>query len=239
VQASEDQEKATPSSGWPPWLLWLAALLLVAVSVALVLRRGPAAQSHADSLDGKLQMFVRPKPGAAQPLGIDEAGALPVHAGGSMNMEVHLEQDAMIYLVWFDAEGNIVPLYPWNTDTLETKDIGQTPPVRRASKVVFSPLTLGGGWVFGKQSGSETIILLARRTPLPADLALGDLLKKLPPPPKLEDSATLATVRITAAKDRGAKSRIEPKDSPLATFLAPLADHFDLIHAIQLAHADD
>src|SRR5439155_19838255 len=86
------------------------------------------------------------------------------------------------------------------TDALEIKDISEPAPVRRATKVVFSPLVLGGGWVFGTRGGSETVLLLARRNALPPDIKLGNLLKELPSSPKLERSDEPITVRVTGRR---------------------------------------
>lgn len=193
----------------------------------------PAETSKVGPPEGKLQLFVRPRAGAPQPLSIDEAGALPIRAGGSMNMEVHLDKAAFIYLVWINSEGKLLPLYPWNTDTLEIKDVSEPFPQRRASKVVFSPLVLGGGWLFGSVGGTETVLLLARRSPLPDEVQLGDVLKELSAPPQLEESSNLATAHASASGNQ------EPKQSPLGAFITPLSKHFELIDAVQFAHVGE
>src|SRR5947209_14585416 len=96
-----------------------------------------------------------------------------------MTVEVHYNQPAFTSLVWLDGEGQAIPLYPWNYDSIEVKDLNQPPPTRRPSKVVISP-TLGTGWKFGQQGGLETVLLLARRTPLSEGTRLGALLGTVP-----------------------------------------------------------
>src|SRR5688572_16257478 len=168
------------------WLLPAALVLIAGGGAALALwfnSSGPGAAGTraAGPLDGKLMVFVRPPERAAEPRPVEDPGAAPVQAGGIMSLQVQLNQPAYAYLIWLDTEGKAVPLYPWNTKEMEIKDFDQPPPLRQAAKLVYSPL-LGGGWTFGSRGGMETVLLLARRTPLPEGTKLGALLAPLPPP---------------------------------------------------------
>jgi len=213
--------------------LLLVAVILVAAGFAAFrfsTRKPP--QPAEQPLDGQLSVFIR-RNLAAQPVEVDQPGALPVMARGSMSLEVHLNQPAFIYLVWLDSEGNIVPLYPWNTDNLEVKNVDEPPPVRRATKVVFSPLQLGSGWTFGPRGGAETVILLARHTALPDDLKIAGQLTSLPMP-EFENSTAFVKTRIPDRQNQS--SAPDSNHRALTDFLQPLARHFDLIEAVQFPH---
>jgi hypothetical protein len=114
---------------------------------------------------------------------------------------------------------------------LEVTDVNQPPPVRRAGKLVFSPL-LGGNWTFGDQSGPETVVLLARRTPLAEGTELGKLLRSEAAPSVVGGPSEVAKVELAGAPQGKKRSA----QGPLAEFLAPWAEHFELVQAVQFAH---
>src|SRR5262249_27125576 len=122
---------------------------------------------------------------------------------------------------------------PWNTDNLEVKNVDEPPPVRRATKVVFSPLQLGSGWTFGPRGGAETVILLTRHTALPDDLKIAGQLTSLPMP-GFENSTAFVKTRIPDPQNQS--SAPDSNHRALTDFLQPLARHFDLIEAVQSPH---
>src|SRR5439155_23003064 len=88
-------------------------------------------------LSRTLTVLVRPPDRTVEPVPVSDPGALPVQSSGAMTIDVELDEPAFIYLVWIDAEGRILPLYPWNNETLEIKDLSAPPPLRRATKRIF------------------------------------------------------------------------------------------------------
>src|SRR5262249_38084279 len=128
------------------------------------------------------EIFVRPALGNQDSVRVDEPNALPVREGGRMNLQAqfHQGQRAYPYLVWIDSQARVLPLYPWNLDELDVQDANAPPPARIATGSVRSP-GFSTSWKFGKQGGLETVLLLARRTPLPEGVRLGDLIGPLPP----------------------------------------------------------
>jgi hypothetical protein len=190
-----------------------------------------------------MMILVRPAGGAKDGLLVNEAGALPVRAGDWMSVEVRFNQPAFTYLVWLDGQGQAVPLYPWNYDIIEVKDVNQPPPARRPSKVIMSP-TLGTGWKFGQRGGLDTVLLLARRMPLSEDTRLGSLLGTLPTAKmrRRDEVAVLGlgggfdSVSTLVASNRGPEEEAKTTDEPLRALLVRLRDHFDLIRAVRFAH---
>jgi hypothetical protein len=159
----------------------------------------PGRPASADSLSGQLVVIVRPPERASEPRPIEEAGTLPVRADGAMSLQVQLDPPAYAYLVWLDSEGQVVPLYPWNHDSLEGRDVNQPPPARRPTGVLVNP-PIGGGLKFGKRGGMETVLLLARRTPLAADVRLGPLIGTVPPP-RMRHRDELVVLRLDPGAD--------------------------------------
>jgi hypothetical protein len=195
-------------------------------------------------LDGKLVVAVRPSGRGQQRFEVEEPGALPVKADGWMSLEVSLNQPAYVYLVWIDSTAQAVPLYPWNNDSVEVKDVNQPPPLRRAAREVISPMTIGSGWRFGPRGGLETVLLLARRTPLGEGTKLGSLLDPLPPTKlrRLDEVVILGlgggagTVSTLFAQERGSEEEARAIDEPLQALMVRLRDHFELIRAVRFAH---
>jgi hypothetical protein len=153
-----------------------------------------------------------------------------------MCLDARLDEPAFIYFVWIDSEGNILPLYPWNNERLEVTDIGQPPPLRRASKLVFSP-QLSNNWTFNNTPGVETVILLARQTALPEATKLADLLGSSAVPQSASPMQPITEARLQAVTPVS-RTTLPANDPGLAAFLLPFQSHFDLIHAFQFTHAD-
>jgi len=230
-----------------PWLLLAAIALFAGAAAALwfglpgQFRVGAWDQSGG-RLDGKLTVLVRPPVRSMEPIPVEEAGAAPVRDGGAMCLDAHLNEPAFMYFVWLDSDGNIWPLYPWNNERLEVKDVNEPPPVRRATKLVFSPL-LGGNWTFGESQGTEVVLLLARRTPLPAEVKLAELLAPLPadsqPTSKVTilglDGGAKAVSVLSPAASAGQPQTLAAGD-PLGQLMLRLGQHFELIRAVRFPH---
>jgi hypothetical protein len=247
---SSSHHAGPPSAQSTPLWRSFGPLAIFAVAVlaglAAALWLGAARRSAGDG-PATLTVFVRPNADAKQPLNVEDAGALPVRVGGSMTLEIRLKEPAFLYLVWQNSEGKVLPLYPWNTDRLEVTDISGTPPQRRASKVLFSPLQLGGGWAFGVEPGMETVLLLTRDEALPENFDLGKQLADLPPasaPRQPEEIVVLSvprrgrTVKTLTAKNRGNDKAGSDADAALKEVMLRLAKDFDLVHAVRFTHAE-
>jgi hypothetical protein len=198
------------------------------------------------ALEGELIVSLQPNERIKGMFALDEAGAAPVRGGGSMSIEARINPSAYMYLVWLNCDGKAVPLYPWNHDSLDVTDINQPPPVRRSATVVNNP-PIGGGWKFGKKGGLETVLLLARRTPLDEGTRLGSLIGPLPVPPvrHREEAAILGldagsdSVATILARHRGSAEEAQAVDEPLRSVMLKLRDHFEFIRAVRFAHVEE
>jgi len=223
-------------------LLVVGALIVCALGVAW--SRGWLGGASEPPLQGEFTVAVRQVGRAKDSLRIDEPGALPVRAEGWLSLEVHFNQPACAYMVWFDTEGRVVPLYPWNNEELDVTDINEPPPVRGASKIVMSPISIGSGWQFGKKSGLEAVLLLARRRPLPAGTRLGGLLTPLPHANARQPNEAVilgldpgATgISTILAQNRGAEAEAQAADEPLRAMMRRLHEQFELVRAVRFAH---
>jgi predicted Ser/Thr protein kinase len=158
-----------------------AACAIVLAGLALAF--WPAAEKGGRlvaALEGELLVRVwseDDKPG----LRVEQPGALPVRNKEQIQIEVRLKQAAHVYLLWLGSGGTVWPLYPWNVGPkLVYKDAGAAPPRRAASTVISSPPEQEMGWIMTGRSGLETILMVARRTPLPAEVSVGELIGSLP-----------------------------------------------------------
>ena len=164
-----------------------------------------------------------------------------------MSLHVDLNRPAFAYLIWLDSQGKVMPLYPWNSKDLDVTDVNQSPPLRRSAKLIYSPL-MGGGWTFGEQDGMETVLLLARSTPLPAETRIGDLLDPLPPPIPVRHPQEAVSLRLTGnrgdittpfAANRGDAQAAAAADEPLRAMMRRLSRHFELVQAVRFAHQSE
>src|SRR5688572_10350476 len=112
----------------PRWLLPAVVAVVIAAGTSLTLWYRPPPSPAKGPLDGKLIVYVRPPERASEPQPVEQAGATPVRSGGNMSLEAQLNQPAFAYFVWLDAAGNVLPLYPWNSQTMEVKDLREPPP---------------------------------------------------------------------------------------------------------------
>jgi hypothetical protein len=226
-----------------PWL-WLLLALLAAGGLLGGWWGGLLDRPRDVPISVNFIVAVRPSGRAQNLLGVEEPGAVPVRADGWMSLEAYFNQPACPYLVWFDCEGRVVPLYPWNDDTIDVTDFNQPPPLRRPTKLVISPMTIGSGWRFGRRGGLETMLLLARRTPLEQGTRLGALLEPLPAgavrqPNEvavLELSGAGRSVTALLSLNRGADDAARAVDEPLRARMVKLRDHFELVRAVRFAH---
>ncbi len=179
----------------------------------------------------------------------EDIGALPVRNGEQVRVEVRLNQPAHVYLLWLDSDGHVTPLYPWNRGyRIGLRHLGLPPPVLLPRAEVVSPVNRedgdGMGWPVEGGTGMDTILLLARRTPLPLAVDLADLVGETGPTP-LRDPRGYAVRgadegeplrELAADPPRGPGGEARALGEPLLRLMNRLRAHFPLVRAVQFAH---
>jgi hypothetical protein len=190
VPATEDPEPERPVTAPPPprrRRLWVAAALVLVAGglVAWRLVDGvirpwwPAAP-----LEGSIDVVIT-RTGRSLPMRLRHPEARPLRLGDRVRIEVELNRPAYVYVLWIDTEGKVWPLYPWVEGDWNRR--GTEESVR---ELVLPQSDLGGVRRDVREGppnyptragpeGMETLLLLARATPLPATVDLRGELPRL------------------------------------------------------------
>lgn len=252
---------ATPH-GWSGSSRFLAAVVLTAVVIGVVLWYGPpASQPHsqaATSSAGSSEPSARLSNGAVSAtvdvvvwdtknparkgLSLRAPGALPLRTGDQVRIEAQVAAAHYLYLIWIDSRGQAWPVYPWtpgNWDAIPSKQ-------RRLTRLSL-PEAADEGWPMQGEAGMETLLLLARESPLPASFILNAELTHLSAQPMQNPRSLVWFAEgepVTAQLDqlRG-PNFFDPQriDDPLLQtqrlIRESLKPHFPIIRAISFANA--
>lgn len=157
--------------------LVLIALLLLSPAVAMWRNQDRPADTGPLPLQGSIELTVwNPTRSFRQGLRIGDDQAVPLRSGDQVRLAVELNRPAYAYVVWLDTQGVPAPVYPWRLGDW------QNLPATCQSAVYFTlPEEPGTGWAMRtSRSGMETLLLLVRQSPLPADVSLRELLAAIP-----------------------------------------------------------
>ena len=174
-------------------------------------------------------------------LDVEDRRALPVRRGELVHLVARANRSAYFYLLWLDSQGRVDPLYPWSRD-FQSRAEAETPRTQLAC-----PAELDGGLRLTGPSGLETVLLLARRTPLPEKTDMASLIGPLSPSP-MRDPQELAVLgfdpgQTIAAVDRrvhrGLAKEVERIDEPLLRLMERLRPHFEFFRAVRFAYKGD
>lgn len=164
------------------WWLALAACLLLSVPAAFYLTSQrhetvPSPPSEApQAWSGWIDVRIW-EPGNPRRHGIrlNQLGALPLKAGDQVRIEGEVNRPAYLYVLWIDSTGKVWPVYPWLAGRWDRP--AQEQPIQRLSL----PSQPDEGWpIEAGPAGMNTLVMLARETPLSADVDLAGLLAGLP-----------------------------------------------------------
>jgi serine/threonine protein kinase len=232
---------------------WLAlALLLFGLCVTggvawrlwPVPRGKPGQEAHpgptAEPLKGSIDVTLTEKGNRRrQLLSLDDSGALPVKVGDEVRVEAQLNRPAYCYIVWIDAKGKVIPIYPWRGG-----EWGNRPAKEQAVKQVSLPEKAGDVWgIEAGPAGLETLLLLTREEPLAADVDMEKLLAGLGPQP-MEDERDVAWFEngLLVHDDvrRAPNLKSKPSSNPLVringVLHARLRNHFRYTRAVTFAN---
>jgi hypothetical protein len=95
---------------------------------------------------------------------LSDPRALPLRPADHFKITVEVDPPAYLYLIWVEEKGAAVPVYPWVLGNWGTRPAEEKPLHRLEVKAP------NGNWlkVTGDTPAMETVLLLARPTPLPA-----------------------------------------------------------------------
>ena len=107
--------------------------------------------------------------------------------------------------------------------------------------------TRSTGWKVRGKSGLATVLMVARRTPLPADVSLARLIDTLPPP-RLKNPHEWARLRnqedgpefrvLKRAFRRELEEDADEIEHPVVRVMGRLREHFEVIRAFRFAHQE-
>ncbi len=108
---------------------------------------------------------------------LDDPSTLPLRAGDQFLIEAKMSVPRYQYLVWIDVEGNVSPVFPW-----KNANWSELPEEHRPRAVLRLPSgDASSVWEIPQgPPGMETLLLLARESPLPESTDLEALLSDLP-----------------------------------------------------------
>jgi serine/threonine protein kinase len=118
-----------------------------------------------------------------QHLSLSDPGAMPLQHGDQIRIEAVVNRPAYLYIIWIDSEGVPQPVYPWKPGEWG-RPAGPEKPVDHLQLPEVADGVVKGwnvkGWKVQGPPGMETLILLARESPLPAEVDLRELFSGLP-----------------------------------------------------------
>jgi hypothetical protein len=126
-----------------------------------------------------------PRDAARRGVSIRDVSARPIRRSDQVRVKLTMNRPAYVYLLWVGGDGKVAPVYPWRPGDWRNRP-QQEQPIDHLSL----PPELDLGWPMGGGAGMETIVLLARETPLPPTVDLesavaGLQLQKLQSPDSL------------------------------------------------------
>jgi serine/threonine protein kinase len=171
------------------WPLAAAALLLATLVAALpvVSRFWPSTATHSPvgtaALKGSIDVVVTEQGNPRrQLLPLHDPAARPLKKGDEVRVVVKLNRPAYLYVLWIDTRGEVGPVYPWLEGEWER------PEQERVVQRLSLPEKPGDIWpIKPGPAGMETLVLLARETPLPREVDLAKALGDLGPQPLLDE----------------------------------------------------
>jgi hypothetical protein len=219
--------------GW----LWFPSASSGSRGQTLVIHQKPAPSA----LAGELIVRVWSEDGRKAGLKIEDPGAVPLLPGEQVHLEARLNQPAHVYLMWLDGQGHATLLYPRSDDKYGAEPSGDS-----LRETVQSPAALDKGHRMEGPGGLETVLLLARHTPLPLGTDLVALIGAFPPSP-LGDVLQVArggfdegqpVEALPVGQHRGIGEKAGNIDEPLLQLMERLRAHgpFDAIRAGRFAY---
>lgn len=179
---------------------------------------------------------------------IADPGTLPLRHGDGIRIEVTANRPVLLYLVWITSDGTAQPLYPWEPGRWDVC------PAREPIDRLLLPAPDAGGeygtWTVNSPPGLETVVVMARESPLFNDFCarLPTILSGFPAKARASDAGRAAWFEC---RDHDVfqleKARLNlnpvPVDDPIFQIQTRLRDRlgfrFSLIKAVTLVNCGE
>lgn len=218
---------------------WAAAVAVVGVLLLMIALAVWPGLTTAGKLTGTIDVVIWNSGNAQRrDLSLSDDGALPLIAGDEIRVEASVNRPSYLYVVWISPDGRASAVYPWSPG-----DWGRRPDREEPVSSVSLPEGLNTGWPMQGPAGMETLVLLARATPLPAEIRLRELLSGFPRQ-EIQDPRAIVWLdrgKVVDTLER-APQFFNPReiDDPVLTTQRLLAErlspHFQLIRAVSFAN---
>lgn len=184
ASAAEVERELARIQGWLRWRMWIVVATAVAAAVVALVGGSqlftaptdrsdgiPPLQGPAPAVPGSLQpvnhtgsvdlLVFREQNGLPVAVSLSDPQAMPLRPGDHVKLTAEVHPAAYLYLFWIDEKGNTVPMYPWTP--FQWGKRSEKGPDEKIE--VKDPR---GNWIKigGDTAGMETILMLARSTPL-------------------------------------------------------------------------
>jgi hypothetical protein len=145
-----------------------------------------------------------------------------------------------LYVLWIDPQGKVAPVYPWKPGHWESR-----PAIELPNDHLSLPEAADGAWPIQKGiAGMETLLLLARETPLSPQVDLRLLLGDLPQQTEQDARATVWFENGEVIQDDSERGpnffRVEKIDDPVLVTQRLLKErlqpYFDYSYAVSFAN---
>jgi len=157
----------------------------------------------------------------------------------SIRFELQLNREAYVYVIWIDGEGQATPIYPWADGDWNNRP---DPPRIRSLGL---PQGVDSFWKMSvTQSCSESVIVLARDTPLPNNTRLEAMFEGLPSQGVVAESAIVhfhnGQIHLTGNRERAPNFETAGKTEHGVMLTQRilherLRDQFPLVHALSFS----
>lgn len=127
---------------------------------------------------------------------LHQSEARPLRDGDRVQLVVKLKNPAYAHVIWFTADGDLLPLYPWQPGNWND------PSKQEEVQTIRLPEDQKLGWrVNPGKPGMEMLILLVRPRPLPGKVDLRQEIGSIKPMPMVDPDGVAWFVNGVASKD--------------------------------------
>ncbi|MFO0878187.1 MAG: protein kinase [Gemmataceae bacterium] len=217
------------------------------VATPAVLEPSPTPESPLEAEFSMVVWSSQPN-GTKRGIPIQHPTARPLLTDEKVQFRIRFNRPSYAYLAWVTPTAEVLLLHPGNGRSV-SPIADALPPVNTPVRELMSPSDAESGWELDETIGAETIVLMARSTPLPPNVELRQLIGRVDGTVRdraeefywltLEPGATVARYNLPGfgSKLRGPRLTPQRIDTPFLGLMKRLHTHFDHIEVIRFHHA--